>query len=74
MRTVENNATLNEEQAVTSNEIFKVTALLYLKEALLAQEYESCKELVEIAKKFGVQQGEIDEAIWTVLFFGLSSF
>ena len=61
---MKNNATLNEaQQPVTSNEVFKVTALLYLQEALAKQEYESCKELVAIAKKLGAQQGEIDQAI-----------
>jgi len=57
VRTVKNNATLNEEV------IFKVTALSYLKEALVKQEYEGCAELVDIAKKFGAQQGEIDGTI-----------
>lgn len=46
-----------------ANEIFKVTALVYLNEALLAQEYESCGELVKSAKEFGAVQSEIDEVI-----------
>ncbi len=54
---MKNNATLN------GGGIFKVTALLYLQEALVKQEYESCKELVGIAKELGARQGEIDETI-----------
>ena len=64
---MKNNATLNEGQALASNDIFKVTALVYLKEALVKQEYESCKELVEIARKLGARQGEIDGTIASYL-------
>ena len=64
---MENNIVLkegqNKAQAVTSDEIFKVTALLYFKEALAAQKYEDCEELVGIARKLGARQGEIDEMI-----------
>lgn len=49
------------------NNVVKATALLYFKEALAKQEYESCKELVGIAKKLGAQQGEIDAAIASYL-------
>ena len=45
------------------NELLKVTALLYFKDALAQQEYESCAELVGSAKGFGAEQGEIDEVI-----------
>lgn len=45
------------------DEIFKVTALVYFKDALVKQEYESCKELITLAKKFGAEQNEIDEVI-----------
>ena len=37
----------------------KLTALLYLKEALLTEQYENCKEFIEIAKDFGAQDFEI---------------
>jgi hypothetical protein len=45
------------------DEIFKVTALLYFKDALVKQEFESCKELVDIAKQYGAEQSEIDEVV-----------
>jgi hypothetical protein len=41
----------------------KLTALLYLSEALENQEFESCAMLVSAAKELGVEQGEIDAAI-----------
>lgn len=37
----------------------KLTALLYLKEALLNQQYEKCTEFIETAKEFGAQDFEI---------------
>jgi hypothetical protein len=60
---MENNVLVNQGQALGSDQILKVTALLYLKEALIAQEYESCQELVDIAKKLGVNPGDISAVI-----------
>jgi hypothetical protein len=37
----------------------KLTALLYLKEALLKQQYEICPELIAVAKEFGAAEAEI---------------
>lgn len=37
----------------------KLTALLYLQEALLDERYEDCAEIIEIAKEFGAQPFEI---------------
>jgi len=45
------------------NEILKTTALVYFQDALQKQAYESCKELIELAKKFGAQQDEIKQII-----------
>ena len=62
------NKTINpEEQVVTSDEIFQVTALLYFKEALLAQEFESCPALIGAAKKFGASEEQIKEVIASYL-------
>ncbi len=60
---MENNALLNQEQALGSDPILKVTALLYLKEALIAQKYESCQELIDTAKNLGVNSGDINAVI-----------
>ena len=37
----------------------KLTALLYLKEALLAEKYEDCGEIVATALEFGAERLEI---------------
>jgi hypothetical protein len=63
VRKVENNVLLTQEQALGSDQILKVTALLYLKEALVAQKYESCQELIDTAKNLGVGAGDISAVI-----------
>jgi len=60
---MENNALLNQGHAPGSDQILKITALLYLKEALVAQEYESCQELIDTAKKLGANPGDISAMI-----------
>ncbi|OGW90207.1 MAG: hypothetical protein A3A73_04795 [Omnitrophica bacterium RIFCSPLOWO2_01_FULL_50_24] len=42
-----------------SKHAVKVTALLYLKEALLKERYEECPLMITIAKEFGAQDFEI---------------
>jgi hypothetical protein len=37
----------------------KLTALIYLREALLGERYEECGEFVSIAKEFGALDSEI---------------
>lgn len=41
----------------------KLTALLYLKEALIKQQYELCSELIGIAKEFGAMEWEIHDLL-----------
>ena len=57
----------NSRKEVTLKKIeknpVKLTALLYLKEALLNQQYENCREFVEIAKEFGAQDFEIQNLL-----------
>ena len=60
---MENNVLINQGQASGSDQILKVTALLYLKEALVAQDYESCPELIDTAKNLGVDPGDISGVI-----------
>lgn len=38
----------------------KLTALLYLKEALLTERYEDCADFIAIAKEFGAQGSEVN--------------
>ncbi len=60
---MENNTLVINEQAYGTEQLLKLTTLVYLKEALAAQQYETCKELVETAKKAGVQATDISAAI-----------
>ncbi len=41
----------------------KLTALLYLKEALLKERYEDCAELIHVAQDFGAADYEIDDLL-----------
>jgi len=41
----------------------KLTALLYLKQALLKERYEMCRELISIAKEFGAKESEIERLL-----------
>lgn len=41
----------------------KLTALLYLKEALLRENYEICPELIATAKEFGAVDFEIQDLL-----------
>lgn len=45
------------------DELLKITALLYFKEALVKQEYEQCPALIATAKRFGANQVDI----WNVI-------
>lgn len=48
---------------VTSRHPVKVTALFYLREALLNEMYEECPEAIEIAREFGAQEFEIQDLL-----------
>jgi hypothetical protein len=37
----------------------KLTALIYLREALIEERYEECAEIIAIAKEFGALDAEI---------------
>ena len=55
-----NNIFLREASNISySNDVLRATTLQYLRDALLREEYEGCKELVERAREFGVQNEEI---------------
>ena len=49
--------------ATLENEVLKASALLYFREALVKQEYETCAELAAAARELDAQQGEISEVI-----------
>ena len=60
---MKNNVLLNEEQALGTDQLLKVTALVYLQEALVAQKYETCQELIDTARELGVDPGGISAVI-----------
>ena len=60
---MDNNVIVKDDVGLNVQEVLKATALLYLKDALVKQEYEYCKELIDIAKELGVQQGDINEVL-----------
>ena len=41
----------------------KLTALWYLKDALVREQYEKCAEIVAVAKEFGAQSFEIQDLL-----------
>ena len=60
---MENNVLQGTQQAFGQDQLLKLTALLYLKEALVDQKYENCQELIDTAKGLGVAQGDISAVI-----------
>lgn len=41
----------------------KLTALLYLRDALRLQRYEVCSEFIAVAREFGAKEREIEELL-----------
>jgi len=61
---MKNNLTFNNEgNKLTAANTLKATALLYLKEALLKERYETCADLIQRAKRYGATQNEISLAL-----------
>jgi len=56
---MKSNLTNSADLALNAGQVLKVTAFIYLKEALAAQQYEECAGLIRDAKSFGAQQSEI---------------
>jgi len=60
---VENNVLIKDEEALGTDQLLRLTALVYLKEALVEQKYETCQELIDTAKNVGVNPGDITAVI-----------
>jgi hypothetical protein len=45
------------------DEVLKATALIYFKEALFNEQYEDCRKLVRLAKRFGARQEDVRQVI-----------
>ena len=50
-------------RTVTMKHPVKLTALLYLKEALIREQYERCAEIVSVAKEFGAKDFEVQDLL-----------
>ncbi|MCA9401773.1 MAG: hypothetical protein KC713_09105 [Candidatus Omnitrophica bacterium] len=46
-----------------SNRVLKATSLLYLKEALVNEQYEDCAELIQAAKNYGASFDEVKQVL-----------
>lgn len=57
------NSNLIWRRRVTSRHPVKLTALLTLREALLAEAYEECAFAINVAKEFGAQEFEIQNLL-----------
>lgn len=53
----------NKLKTIPRAKLLKVTALLYLKEALYKQKFEQCAELVQAAKRYGATTEEVHKVI-----------
>ena len=56
------NAYPQRRKAVSRNPV-KLTALLYLKEALVKQQFEHCQDIISVAKEFGAGEVEIQDLL-----------
>lgn len=46
-----------------SHHAVKLTALLYLKEALIREQYEKCAEIISVANEFGALPYEVQDLL-----------
>lgn len=59
MNTEPKSVTIVPDKGVSQRHPVKVTALVYLKEALQNQRYEDCADFIQIAREFGAKPAEI---------------
>ena len=52
-----------KKRILKSSHPVKLTALLYLKEALFKEQYEKCPEIVSVAKEFGAEDFEVQDLL-----------
>ena len=62
MLNVINSQRISKRSFVVKHPI-KLTALLYLKEALVKQRYEECAELADVAREYGAAEFEIKDLL-----------
>lgn len=52
-----------ESKPLAAEGLLKATSLLYLKDALQKERYEECAALIQVAKSYGADSGDIGRAI-----------
>jgi len=52
-----------QKKPAAPNEILKVTALIYLEDALEKEEFEQCPELIQKAQYFGAGRGDVQKIL-----------
>ena len=62
LKTTISNAPEHRRTATMKHPV-KLTALLYLKEALIREQYEKCTEIIAVAKEFGAKTFEIQDLL-----------
>lgn len=55
--------TNQNEKPQAPDELLKTTTLLYLKEALVKQEFEQCAQLIKTAKRFGATDADVKKVL-----------
>ncbi len=63
MDTAKQKSKLFQRVVRTKSHPVKLTALLYLKQALLKEQYEMCPDLIAIAREFGAKEVEIQNLL-----------
>ncbi len=62
LKTIQNSRWQFTRSAVVKHPI-KLTALLYLKEALKKERYEACPEIISVAREYGAAEFEIKDLL-----------
>jgi hypothetical protein len=57
------NTVVSQNKQLAADEVLKATSLIYLRDALVKEQYEQCPELVKIAKDFGASLTEVRTVI-----------
>jgi len=58
-----NNNLVSNNSYTTGDEILKLTALLYIEDALTNEQFEDCRELIKSAKELGARSSEIRQVL-----------
>ena len=54
---------LKKKESFKSDDVLKVTALSYLEETLIKEQYELCADLIKAAKEYGADKKEVQAVL-----------